>query len=477
MPGMFSPSQFTGMDKFYNQQSPAAYDPTQYVDPLAAIQMQQEYAKQIFQMNNPRQALPQQFGAALGGFAQQLMGQGGQGQQPQQAQGAQGPQTPVGQDVHSRYLTNLQSGMSQGEALYQAAHDSEASGKFDGDPMAEKVYDKATTWAVDKYKFDPKVAQEAKLKPAENFVNNKTGERRTAQPGTPEYNQILASGEYNKAADVPQEANNTVKEYKSNGLYHSQIIGPDGKIAHSFSSTQPIQYGATVTGDDAKTTWPNGPKTFGNADAAANTTALTNRSIATKNALDSIDLLDKTATGMAIGKPGDIAEHISNTRSTIGTLAGQLGLSSDPDSYKMNWAPATAPQLDKWNKAGVDAEKVKSLFLETALLDEATNGDKNASDANRKFSVEQHMKILGEDSSNPDALHATLMQRRSQLVSQLNNEFEGKPGVMSKPPWLQSENQKASAGTAPHPGWTKHTDKNGVTAWVSPDKTQYEVIK
>ena len=432
-----------GIDRLNNQQGYYNYDPNGYIDPNQMLSLQPQYLKQMFAMQNPRMALPQQLGGALGGFGAQLLDKLSGKAGPQQAAQPGVQRAPVEQDIENTRLQNLRAGMSQGEALYKAAQEAAASGRYEDDPAAQRTIDRATTWAVDKYKYEPQAEQKAALETS-NLVNTTDGKRITVRRGPERWRQLIDSGDYAEAGAIPSLTPGSYHQFDKNGMIVTMQVQPDGSLKQVASSTQPVQYGATVTGDEAKAVWPNGPKTFSNADAAEVTKDLTNRSIATKNAIDSIDLLTKTASGASIGTPGEIAEKVSNARNTISTLAGMMGMSSDPNDYKISadtWK-RMAPSLDRWAKAGIDAEKVKSLFLETALLDEATNGDKNASDANRKYSVEQHMKILGEDSSSPQALISTLQQRRKQLVNQLNNEFEGKPNVMSKPGWLNQENAK-----------------------------------
>lgn len=443
MPGL-TPGLFLQQGRYNNSLDPSSYDPNNFVDPYAAIAMQQQMARQIFQMQNPRLALPQQFGAALGGMAQQLMrpAPADQGQQQQ------APASPEGQELHQAAITLKQQdpGMPFNEALYKAADQLESKYGETASPQQQKVWEHAQDWAK-KNGYDPNKLREvqgeeeikSKYKSGENLVLP-NGKKVLAVPGTPEYNAYMNAGAL-KAGDLPQMTPGSLHEAKSNGLYRTYQADAQGNIdlkKPNLSSIQPITYGATVTGPDAQSAWPGGPRTFDNASAAKTTEELTNRAIATKNLIDGIDQLKATATANSIGNPADFNEKALNIASTVGTLAGQLGLNvpTDPSKYKSTYNKGLAASIAK---SGVDAEKVKSLMLSVALLDEATNGDKNASDANRKFSVEQHMRIMGEDTSNLPALLATLDQRRTMAIKQLNNEFEGKPNVMAKPPWLERE--------------------------------------
>lgn len=452
MPGL-TPGYFLQQQKYMNSpgMDPSSYDPNNFVDPYAAVAMQQQMAQKIFQMQNPRLALPQQFGQALGGAAQQLMRpqdpsqvqQGGQGQQPQ---------TPAGQAVHQKYLALKQQGMDAGQALYQAA-DAAEDPSFGS--QGSQVADHARRYAISSLKFDPgverKLKLEAQYKSPDNFVNTSSGEKVVAQPGTALYSHIMSNpDQWQKTGDTPQLTPGSTHTFDKNGKIYTYQVDASGNLDTSKKpvgvSTQPVQYGATVAGDDAKATWPGGPKTFGNSDAAETTKTLTDRSISTKNFVDSVDLLSKTATPNSIGVPGDISEKALNIGATVKAVAGRLGLSGNVNDYQMNWNPGLAKDVVS---NGVDAEKVKALMLHAALLHESTYGDKNATDSNRKFAVEQQLKIMGEDSSSLTALKATLAQSRGLAISQLNNEFEGKPGVMSKPPWLQSELTKQNPYKTP----------------------------
>jgi len=443
MPGL-TPGLFLQQGRYNNSLDPSSYDPNNFVDPYAAIAMQQQLAQQIFRMQNPRLALPQQFGAALGGAAQQLMRPQTAGGAPQ---GASGPSTDQGKALHDAAVQMQQQnpGMPFNEALYKSADAMESNPQWSEDPTMEKVLDHARDWAK-KNGYNPNFEREkqieAKNRSGENLLLP-NGKKIMAIPGTPEYQAYMTAGAL-KQGDVPQIAVGERRQAMRNGLYvEEEYDGNKWNVVGK--SPQPVQYAATVTGQDAQSVWPGGPKAWDNAAAAKTTEELTNRSIATKNFVDAIDKLQQVATPESIGKPGDVNEMINNVRASIGTFAAQMGVSPNPKDY--NWTPVGNGKLiDQMRKNGIDAEKVKSLMLASAMLKEATEGDKNATDANRKYSIEMRMKELGEDSSDIEALKATLQQNREMAVNNLNNEFEGKPNVMSKPPWLQTELSKKNGG-------------------------------
>lgn len=467
-----TPGYFLQAGRYNNGLDPSGYDPNNTVDPMQAIAVQQQYAKSILQyqqqLTNPRLALPQQFGAALGGAVQGWLPNSMQeqppagGQQPQQ-----GPQTDQGQALHQAAVQLMQQnpGMAMPEALYKAADQTDASGTYDADPMMEKVLDHARDWAK-KQGYNPSLDSEektkAQYKPAEQFKNKKTGEVVLSQPGTDLYKHVVDSGDFVKLGDTPQLTPGSVHEIKKGGLFQTSQVDAQGNLDTTkpvAKSTAPIQLGATLSGDDAKNSGLYPGRIVDNVDYAKTRDKLSNRSIATQNFSDAVDQLTKTATAESIGNPGDFNEKALNIGSTVGTLAKQFGLSvsTDPDDYKSKYSSGLAKSIAK---NGVDAERVKSLMLSTALLHEAMSGDKNSPDANRKYAVEQHMRILGEDSSNLPALLATLQQDKDMAMRQLKNEFEGNPNIgVSKPKALQewekqqSENSSISPSASPMSNW------------------------
>jgi hypothetical protein len=450
-------------DRLNNQAGLLNYDPSGYVNPAQfapaqasmysqMMQMYQQQARAMFNMQNPQMALPQNLGGALGQLASRALS----GNAPQQAQ-AQPPSPnglpdPITQMLLTRRTAYLQGGYSLGEAQAKAAEDLMRDPQAAQDPNASMIAQRAYQEAVDKLHYDPKVAQE-KSYSTENFIDPNTHITKSVQVGSPEWAQALEQ-HWPKAGDVPQEAFGKTQSYDKNGMIVTERFGNGGphQIA---SSTQPIQYGVTATGTPSQVSgaFPNGPKVFGNADAAEITKDLTNRSIAAKNAIEGIDtvsdMLDRDPN--AIGKAGDVLEKVNNWRSEVASLAKTAGF--DPGSIPMtaSFAQKSAPYIDRFRKAGIDATKWNGMITDLAYSIEATQGNTNTDPSSRASRIEQIKEdILGDRSSDSEAVKGSLAQVRSRLISSLNNEFEGKPGVMEKPNWLQKENSRNNKPSLPN---------------------------
>jgi hypothetical protein len=441
-------------DRLNQQQGFLNYDPNGYVNPAQfapaqasmyaqMMNMYQQQARAMFNMNNPQMALPQNLGGALGQLASRALG----GTPPPQ-QAAQAPQPqaqdPATQMILARRTMYLRAGMQLGEAQARAAEDLMRDPQAAQDPNVSMIAQRAYQEAVDKLHYDPKVAQE-KSYSTENFINPDTHEVKSFQVGSPQWGQAIEQ-QWPKAGDVPQEPEGKTQSYDENGLITTERFhnGTPRKIA---TSSQPVQYGVTATGTPSQVAgaFPNGPKVFGNADAAEITKDLTNRSIAAKNAIDGID----TVTDMlnqdpnAIGKAGDVLEKVNNWRSEVASLAKTAGF--DPGSIPMtaSFAQKSAPYIDRFRKAGIDATKWNGMMTDLAYTIEATQGNTNTDPSSRASRIEQIKEdILGDRSSDSEAVKGSLAQQRARLISSLNNEFEGKPGVMEKPKWLQKENSR-----------------------------------
>lgn len=458
-------------DRLNNQAGFLNYDPSGYVNPAQFApaqasmyaQMQQMYMQQaraMFNMQNPQQALPQNLGGALGQLASRALQGNPQSAPASQGQPQQQGPDPVTQMLLSRRTAYLQSGMQLGEAQARAAEDLMRDPQAAQDPNASMIAQRAYQEAVDKLHYDPKVAQE-KSYSTENYINPDTHQVTSVQVGSPQWANAIEN-HWPKAGDVPQEAYGKTQSYDKNGMIVTERFGDNGphQIA---SSTQPIQYGVTATGTPSQVSgaFPNSPKVFGNADAAEITKDLTNRSVAAKNAVDGIDI----ATDMlnrspnAIGKAGDVLEKVNNWRSEVASIAKTAGF--DPASIPMtaSFAQKSAPYIDRFRKAGIDATKWNGMMTDLAYTIEATQGNTNTDPSSRASRIEQIKEdILGDRSSDSEAVKGSLAQQRARLISSLNNEFEGKPGVMAKPDWLQKENSRNNQPTAPTPVGTPYSD-------------------
>jgi hypothetical protein len=112
-----------------------------------------------------------------------------------------------------------------------------------------------------------------------------------------------------------------------------------------------------------------------------------------------------------------------------------------------DFAQKSAQYIDRFRKAGIDATKWNGMITDLAYQIEATQGNTNTDPSSRASRIEQIKEdILGDRSSDSEALKGNLAQTRAGIISRLNNEFEGKPNVMSKPQWLVKENGKTQSG-------------------------------
>lgn len=420
---MITPGFLLNDARYNNSQSPYAYDPNQMVDPTAAIQMQQQYLKQMFAMQNPRLALPQQFGAALGAA---LSGQkAGGGQAPQS--GGQGPQTPVGQDIHQKYLANLKAGMDQGEALYKASQQSQMEGKFSNDPIAEKVYDKATTWALEKYKYDPNIGKASKAsaqQETENLVDQ-TGNIRAFRKGTPEWQQAVDSGQYKKASDTPQLTPGSLHEVKVGGMYNTYKVQPDGQMKLVGKSSQPMQYQVSGTPEQMAQGGLLG-STGTTAANDKNRKELADRQIATVNAVRGLDQISDTidaSKGSAVGTAGNWYEKGNNIVSTARNLAGNFNQTDllDPKTY--NWKGLDTV-IGKVRGQAIDATKYHSQMVATAYMMAAAQSNNNTDEKMTRQRIEANLEMLAEHSDDPAAVKTALATARTQLVDNFHTQSQ-----------------------------------------------------
>lgn len=474
------------------------YDPNQYVDPMQAIAYQQQLAQQLFQMQNPMLALPNNMGRALGGAIQNMMNQG---KGDQQTAGANN--TPEQQNPHDAYtavkmaahiLQMQDPNMSQGEALYKGADLVNKTGQFE-DTKSQAILQQAVEASQKKYGYNPmearKLAQELAMAPSANFLNQNDGRRITAQQGTPEYQNLSSPNSgWVRTSDVPANAPYQTREYKKNGLYYTEILGPDGKPTHTFSSTQPIQYSLAAstngTGTSPDPNFPGMPNynpkapVYTNDAADKITRETTNRAAAAQTAFDAVDTLDKLIRKNpgSIGLAGDYKEKfnefVSTAKSLYGTATGQaVGL----PGYNPDKAPIY-PQILGFVQRGIidgrDAVKFNAAMAHAAYAIEAAQGHENADPSTRKFNLEKiQNELLGDSTADPVAQLQVHQQVKADLLKSLNNVYDNNPNVkgLTRPNWLRKENAKM--GVPPDTGWVHMKDAKGNTGWVNPEKNQF----
>lgn len=427
MPSPYITPGFLLQDARYNQSlPPSSYDPNMVVDPTAAIQAQQQYLKQMFAMQNPRLALPQQFGAALGAALQ-----GNKAAGPQ-APVAQGPQDPVAAALHQKAVQYGSQGLDAGEALYKAAADVEQDPKLSADPNAEKFIEKARTYAIEKLKFDPNIGKAAKASAALDTENlqGPDGSVRGFAKGSPEWQQAIASGQYKKADAIPQLTTGSTHEVKVNGQYVTYKVQPDGSMKAVSKSSQPMQYQVSGNPEQMAAGGLIG-STGTTAGNDKNEKELADRQIASVNAIRSIDSISdtiKSSQGSAVGTAGDWYEKGNNIVQTARNLAGNFNQQDLLDPKQYNWKGLDSVVSGVRGKA-IDATKYHAQMVATAYAMAAAQSNNNTDEKMTKQRVEANLEMLAEHSDDPQAVLTALQNARQQVKSNFQTQADVyKPG-------------------------------------------------
>lgn len=418
---MITPGFLLNEARYNNSQSPYMYDPNMAVDPSSAMQLQQQYLKQQFAMQNPRMALPQQFGAALGNAIQ---GNGGGSQIPQGQQ--QGPKTPQAQYLEQQRQQYIKGGMDPGRALYKAATDLETSPQFQGDPMTSQIAEHARDFAIAKGKYDPsqdaKFAHEEQMAAAQNFISPE-GAKLAAKPGSDMEKQLLASG-WQRAGETPQIPVGERKQQLSNGKY--QEVQWDGKKWNKVSSSSsPMQYQVSGTPEQmASGGLLGGTGTTAGADKVRK--ELADREIATTNAVRGIDSTTdtiKSSGGAAVGTAGDWYEHGNNIVQTARNLAGSFGQEDLMDPKTYNWQGLDTV-VQKVRGKAIDATKYHAQMVATAYMMAAAQSGNNTDEKMTKQRISANLEMLAEHSDDPKAILGTLNTTRQQLVDNFKTQVK-----------------------------------------------------
>lgn len=427
--GGISPGFFNSYDNSLQRQSPYQYDPSQYVDPTQAIAAQQQMAKQIFAMQNPRLALPQQFGSAIGNYlAQQVNPNTPQNQSQQQPQ-----QDPVTAAIKQARQKLVQQGITDpGESLFKAATQVMNSGQFDDNPHAEQILDKAMTWSTKQYGYDPelqrKMDMEAQNKSAEN-IKLPNGKTVSAPPGTPQYKAYIDAGGI-RAADLPQQTPGSVEKWDINGRLAAGQVGPQGQpvdLKHpTVTSSSPMQYQVSDTASGMGSAGLLGSTgTTAAADKARKEG--TDREIATVNAVRGMDnIVDnvKSSNGASVGTFGDIMEKGQNIVSTAQNFASYAGQGQllDPKTYNWKGLDASIGTM-KGNAAA--ATKYHSLMLSAAYMMAAAQSPNNTDEKMTRQRVEANLDILAEHSDDPQIVVSTIQNASQMLKDNLRTQAKG----------------------------------------------------
>ena len=445
-------SMIGSQDRLVNSQGLFNFNPNGYIDPsnITDIQLQMyqmqlrnqlELQRQSWNQNNPRAALANNFGQALGGGLSRLaslaMGTGGPSSgtpqaSPQAGPGGQVPQdpsqsqTPIVADITRKMQEYSQLGDARGEALAHAVNDLTKDPRYANDPMAQQYLDRAYRTAVENYKYDPKIDQERRNK-VDNFVDP-DGNSYGFKQGSPEWN-AATQNHWVKAADQPIPENGKTRTYLQNGLHYTDFWN-GREWVNVAKSTNPEQFirSQNTTGT---------PEQMGSAGLLQNVSTasesdkikleMSNREVATKNFDDLTQRIKsevQSAPG-AIGKPGDIYEHVNDWVQTARTLAGQVNQEDllDPKTY--NWKGMNTV-VDNLRGSGIEATKVHSMMLSAAYMMAAMQGNDNNEGRISKQRIEDNMEILAEHSSDPKAFLQTVESARDTAINNLRNEAQAK---------------------------------------------------
>lgn len=422
MPSPYITPGFLLNDARYNNSlGPSSYDPNLMIDPTSAMQMQQQYLKQMFAMQNPRLALPQQFGQAIGNAIQGNPQQGSQ-------QAPQGPpDSPVGQYIHAQAVKYGASGLDAGEALYKAAGDAEQNPMAQQDPTAQKMIEKARTYAIEKLKYDPNIGKAAKASAEEQTENlqDKQGNVQAFRKGTPQWQQAIDSGQYRKAGDVPELTTGSTHEMKVNGSYVTLQVQGDGSMKPIAKSSQPMQYQVSGTPEQMSQGGLLG-STGTTAANDKNRKELADRQIATVNSLRAIDSISdtiKSSQGSAVGTAGDWYEKGNNIVQTARNLAGNFNQQDlvDPKTYNFKGLDSVVQSV---RGSAIDATKYHAQMVAAAYTMAAAQSNNNTDEKMTRQRVEANLEILAEHSDDPQAVIGALNNARKQLKDNFNTQAQ-----------------------------------------------------
>lgn len=438
-PNLNAGSMIGAQDRLVNQQGLFNFNPQSYIDPtqIQDVQMQiyalqQQYARQQLALQQPQRVLASNFGQALGGGLSRLAGMamgtqsGTPGVPPADSSQSTPQQTPVLADLTRKMQQYAQLGQSRGEALANASNDLTKDPRYQ-DPVSQQYLDRAYKTAVDQYKYDPKIDQEKKNK-VDNFVNPQTEQVMGFKQGSPEWNAATANN-WPKAADQPVPEYGAQRTYLQGGLHITDRW--NGREWETVGkSTNPEQFirSQTTTGTPEQMAQAGLLQHVSTASAADKIqTEMSNREVATKNFDDLVGKIEtevRSAPG-AIGKPGDVYEHVNDWVQTAKTLAGQVDQQDllDPKTYNWKGMDKVVTGL---RGSGIEATKVHSMMLSAAYMMAAMQGNDNNEGRISKQRIEDNMEILAEHSSDPRAFLETVQSARDTAISNLRNEAQEK---------------------------------------------------
>lgn len=426
-------------DRLTNQQGIFNFNPNGYIDPSSILdvqaqiyQLQREAQEKQLATQYPQRVLASNFGQALGGGLSRLAGRAlgtspGNGISAQAVPQLPQQQTPVLSDIQRKMAQYSQLGDSRGEALAHAVNDLTKDPRYANDTLAQQYLDRAYKTAVETYKYDPKIDQERRNK-VDNFVNPNTQQVLGFKQGTPEW-QAATANNWPKASDQPTPEYGKTRTYLQGGLHRTDVWN-GREWAPIATSTNPEQFirsqATTGTPDQMR----DAGLLSGISTAAASDkikTEMSNREVATKNFDDLVGKIEtevQHAPG-AIGKPGDIYEHVNDWVQTAKTLAGQVNQEEllDPKTYNWKGMDTIVTGL---RGSGIEATKVHSMMLSAAYMMAAMQGTDNNEGRISKQRIEDNMEILAEHSSDPKAFLDTVRSARDTAINNLQNEAESK---------------------------------------------------
>lgn len=478
-------SQYDQSDRINQAQGYLNFNPNAYIDPRLIPLLQMQAQQQQFNQQNPRAALPQNFGSALGGLASRALTKFGvlPGQPQDQAQ--QSPQgSPVVADLTAKRQQYIQNGMNPGEALYQAATEVSADDKYQ-DPGSQQIIAKAIT-AAKGQGFDPETAQKESYN-TDNFQNQKTGVRDKARRGTAKWQALESNPDWIKAGDVPLKAAGDVDQFDSNGMKITQQQGPGGGMPQQIArSTGVAQFINNTSGTPQQMSDAGVIPKLSTASATDKEKIdLATQEANTKKFYDQVEKIKSTITdsnGAAVGKPGDVYEKADNWIQTARQLAGSVDQQEllSPSTYNFKGLDNV---ISKVRGSGIDATKYHAQMLSAAYLMTALQNPDGDIKQVSKERVQNNLDQLAEHSSDPKAILATLQDAQDTAVNNIRvsadskfGDGQGKNQLM----FFGSDFDKQKVANAPKTnskGWVLHTDKNGAAAYVSPDGKDYEMLK
>jgi hypothetical protein len=439
--GQLDPNFYLQAQRYNNSPGTGffGYDPYMaQANPFMGPELQQEYLRQMFNLQNPRQALPNNMGLALGNLAQQAFSKFQQGQnsgdpqqQQQQQQGPMqlNPQQKL-QQIHQQILTKTQAyaqqGMAPAEAFYTAGTDMLLnSGNLD--PVIQQEGQRAMEQAKT-MGYNPEQAI-TRSYTIENFRRPTDNAIVGLRTGSPEW-RVATQQNWPKAGDVSGFKPGESRQLFINGRYTTEYADTNGQFPEhtkSDTSSAPAQYINQTTGPpDVMGPAGLAPQISTAAAADKQKQELASREENTKNFTDQVNKILSTvrnSNGGAVGKPGDIYEHANEWIMTAKTLAGQFNQQDLLDPRTYNFA-GLDEVVGKLRGSAISATTYHSQMLSAAYLMTALQSNEGDMGRISKQRVQDNLEQLAEHSSDPQAIINTLQSAVDTAVNNLRTKSD-----------------------------------------------------